>query len=227
MSIYGAYRSSFGRKRRCDVGSTKVSIKDSVAKFKRFKDKEVRAEVRQALVTHKDVQKLGEATTWSSDKVAKEADFQMKKFRDKLLDEAVKPKPLLTDAEMNIVGSASIQEHVEKVQAKDSQYWKDHARKTRRLNPCLRSLRGLTAVMASEIQGDFAEHNAKTWQLKWVDDPHTASVFIVNDVSTAGSALITRLSLIGGVLMNMTAYETVGKSGVILKHEAFLRTKKT
>ena len=60
-----------------------------------------------------------------------------------------------------------------------------------------------------------------------VDDPHTASVFIVNDVSTAGNALITRLSLIGGVLMNMTAYETVGKSGVILKHEAFLKTKKT
>ena len=27
--------------------------------------------------------------------------------------------------------------------------------------------------------------------------------------------------------MNMTAYETVGKSGVILKHEAFLKTKKT
>ena len=73
---------------------------------------------------------------------------------------------------------------------------------------------------------NFEELNAK-WQLKFVDDPHMASVFILSDVSTAGSALITRLSLIGGVLMTMTAYENLGKAGVILQHEAFLKTKKT
>ena len=92
-----------------------MNFKDSVAKFKRLKHQEVRIEVRKALVTHQDVQKFGEATMWSSGKVAEEAEFQAKKLRDKLLDEAIKPKSLLSDDELEIVGSASIQDHAERV----------------------------------------------------------------------------------------------------------------
>ena len=113
---------------------------------------------------------------------------------------------------------------------RDAEYWKNHARKTRRLNHCVKSLRGLNAVINVSIVHEkwpnFGEFKEKL-QLKFVDDPHMAYVFIVEDVSEARSSAITRLSLIGGVLMTMTAYETLGKSGVILQHEAFLKTKKT
>ena len=130
-------------------------------------------------------------------------------------------------AELEIVGSASIQDHKERVRMKDAQYWKYHARKTRRLNPRLKSLRGLNAAINASIAcPNLGELNEK-WQLKFVDDPHIASVFIVEDVSKAGSSSIIRLSLIGGVLMSWTAYETLGKSGVLLQHEAFLKSKKT
>lgn len=107
MSIYCFYRSRCRRKRRCDTGLLKINIKNPVAKYKRVTEQEVRDEVRKAKVTREVVDKLGETTTWSSEQVAKEADFQAKKFRGKLLDEAIKPNSLLTEAELQHVGSGT------------------------------------------------------------------------------------------------------------------------
>lgn len=67
----------------------------------------------------------------------------------------------------------------------------------------------------------------KTWQLQFVDDPHTASVFIMNDCSKARTSVICRVSLVGGVLLSTTAYTGFGKSGVVMQHEASLKPKKT
>ena len=64
------------------------------------------------------------------------------------------------------------------------------------------------------------------WQLKLVNDPHTASVFIMDDCSKARTSVICRASLIGGVLLSTKAYASLGKSGVVMQHEAFLKPKK-
>ena len=178
--------------------------------------------MRKAKVTREDVDKLGETTTWSSEQVAKEADFQAKKFRGKLLDEAIKPNSLLTEAELQLVGSGHIQDHTEKVGLKDSEFWKGHARKTRRLTPCLKSLRGQHAVFAVDVEPilDNDEINKK-WQLKFVDDPHTASVFIMNDCSEARTSVMSHVSLVGGVLLSTAAYKGFDKSGVDMQHETF------
>ena len=65
------------------------------------------------------------------------------------------------------------------------------------------------------------------WQLKKVDDSHSASVFMMDDCSKARNSVICRVSLIGGVLLSTKAYATLGKSGVVIAHEPFLKPKKT
>ena len=228
MDVYGVERNSLGRKRRIDHGLSRCNekVSNSLAKRKRQMMREVQEELQKTDVKPEEIQDLGRPTIWSSEKVAKEAAFQAKKFNDKLMDEAIKQNPLLTEVELEIAGKRKIRAHSENRKQTDNNYWRERRNLRRREGPLpwwalMKEVRGKKCFFID----DDVEPLAK-WKMVYVDDPLTATVFIARDVTLQNRSVELRLSLIGGVLMSHRAYETFGAKGAFLKYHGFLTLKK-
>ena len=155
--------------------------------------------------------------------------FQDNTYRSKLFEEAIKPRPLLSKDEIKLVGKATIESHAGHVANKDAQFWKGVKAKMRKLGPHVKNMHGCLAYLApcATLDEDEINEANQKWRLKFTADPHRASVFIVSECSKAKMAMVIRVSLIGGCLMSKQAFQTYGEKGVILKHDAFLKAKKT
>jgi hypothetical protein len=221
---------------RCDAGSKRPRKCNSVADIRQQRDWEVEQIVAASKLKCRDVEaivkKQVQDVRWSCSEVAKEADFQDNKHRDKLLAQASRPNPCLNANELIIVGQGNVDRHKFETTNKDKKYWNQKVRR-------MKKARQQSDNHLTDKKQCYLDHDAFTseelssvgpyWKMTYDSglSIDRADVFVREALCRPGRLVEARACLIGGAIMDRQCFLSSGDHGFIMKYEPNLHMRKT